>query len=108
MMMMAGGGGAAVDHNGIYSNPNLHSLQQPHMEPDNRTPANDRWKLLRRRPAVPSVPTLEPIIMSAKDSAAHTLSDDGKVQALEYKSKIWKSSVSTAGWTQVPLQSDVT
>lgn len=29
---MAGGGGAAVDHNGIYSNPNLHSLQQPHME----------------------------------------------------------------------------
>ncbi|XP_029375452.1 RNA-binding protein Nova-1-like isoform X1 [Echeneis naucrates] len=34
-MMMAGGGGAAVDHNGIYSNPNLHSLQQPHMETDN-------------------------------------------------------------------------
>lgn len=34
-MMMAGGGGAAVDHNGIYSNPNLHSLQQPHMEADN-------------------------------------------------------------------------
>ncbi len=34
-MMMAGGGGAAVDHNGIYSNPNLHSLQQPLMEADN-------------------------------------------------------------------------
>nr|XP_020469146.1 RNA-binding protein Nova-1 isoform X1 [Monopterus albus] len=34
-MMMAGGGGAAMDHNGIYSNPNLHSLQQPHMEADN-------------------------------------------------------------------------
>lgn len=33
--MMAGGGGAAVDHNGIYSNPNLHSLQQPLMEADN-------------------------------------------------------------------------
>ena len=33
-MMMAGGVGAAVDHNGIYSNPNLHSLQQPHMEAD--------------------------------------------------------------------------
>ncbi|XP_029924584.1 RNA-binding protein Nova-1-like isoform X1 [Myripristis murdjan] len=33
--MMAGGGGAAVDHNGIYSNPNLHNLQQPHMEADN-------------------------------------------------------------------------
>uniref|UniRef100_A0A8C2WNW7 NOVA alternative splicing regulator 1 n=1 Tax=Cyclopterus lumpus TaxID=8103 RepID=A0A8C2WNW7_CYCLU len=33
---MAGGGGAAVDHNGIYSNPNLHSLQQqPLMEADN-------------------------------------------------------------------------
>ncbi|KAF3706774.1 RNA-binding protein Nova-1 Neuro-oncological ventral antigen 1 Ventral neuron-specific protein 1 [Channa argus] len=35
-MMMAGGGGAAMDHNGIYSNPNLHSLQQPHMEADNQ------------------------------------------------------------------------
>ncbi|KAF1378973.1 hypothetical protein PFLUV_G00196180 [Perca fluviatilis] len=35
MMMMAGGVGAAVDHNGIYSNPNLHSLQQPLMEADN-------------------------------------------------------------------------
>lgn len=34
-MMMAGGGGAAMDHNGIYSNPNLHSLQQPHMDADN-------------------------------------------------------------------------
>lgn len=34
-MMMAGGVGAAVDHNGIYSNPNLHSLQQPLMEADN-------------------------------------------------------------------------
>lgn len=34
-MMMAGGGGAAVDHNGIYSNPNLLSLQQPLMEADN-------------------------------------------------------------------------
>lgn len=34
-MMMAGGGGAAVDHNGIYSNPNLHSLQQPSMEAEN-------------------------------------------------------------------------
>lgn len=34
-MMMAGGGGAAVDHNGIYSTPNLHSLQQPLMEADN-------------------------------------------------------------------------
>lgn len=33
--MMAGGGGAAVDHNGIFSNPNLHSLQQPLMEADN-------------------------------------------------------------------------
>lgn len=33
--MMAGGGGAAVDHNGIYSNPNLHSLQQPLMEAEN-------------------------------------------------------------------------
>ena len=32
-MMMAGGGGAAVDHNGIYAD--LHSLQQPLMEPDN-------------------------------------------------------------------------
>lgn len=34
-MMMAGGGGATMDHNGIYSNPNLHSLQQPLMEADN-------------------------------------------------------------------------
>lgn len=35
-MMMAGGGGAAVDHNGIYSNQNLLSLQQqPHMEAEN-------------------------------------------------------------------------
>uniref|UniRef100_A0A3Q3VXD3 K Homology domain-containing protein n=1 Tax=Mola mola TaxID=94237 RepID=A0A3Q3VXD3_MOLML len=32
---MAGGGGAAVDHNGMYSNANLHSLQQPLMEADN-------------------------------------------------------------------------
>lgn len=34
-MMMVGGSGAAVDHNGIYPNPNLHSLQQPLMEADN-------------------------------------------------------------------------
>lgn len=34
-MMMAGGGGAAVDHNGIYTNPDLLNLQQPHMEADN-------------------------------------------------------------------------
>lgn len=33
--MMAGGGGAAVDHNGIYLNHNLHSLQQPLMEAEN-------------------------------------------------------------------------
>ncbi|KAM4619952.1 RNA-binding protein Nova-1-like isoform 5-T5 [Polymixia lowei] len=30
-MMMAGG---AVEHNGIFSNPNLHNQQQPHMESD--------------------------------------------------------------------------
>ena len=37
MMMMAGGVGAAVDHNGIYSNPNLHSLQQTEADnPDSR------------------------------------------------------------------------
>uniref|UniRef100_A0A3P8WLU0 NOVA alternative splicing regulator 1 n=1 Tax=Cynoglossus semilaevis TaxID=244447 RepID=A0A3P8WLU0_CYNSE len=35
MMMMAGGGGAAVDHNGIYTNPSLHSLQQSHMDAEN-------------------------------------------------------------------------
>lgn len=34
-MMAGGGGAAAVDHNGIYSNPNLHSLQQPLMEAEN-------------------------------------------------------------------------
>lgn len=34
-MMMAGGGGAAMDHNGIYSNPNLHTLQQTQLEADN-------------------------------------------------------------------------
>lgn len=34
-MMMVGGSGAAVDHNGIYPNPNLHSLQQPLMDADN-------------------------------------------------------------------------
>lgn len=34
-MMMVGGSGAAVDHNGIYPNPNLHSLQQPLMEAEN-------------------------------------------------------------------------
>lgn len=33
--MMAGGGGAAVDHNGIYTNPSLHSLQQSHMDAEN-------------------------------------------------------------------------
>lgn len=33
--MMVGGSGAAVDHNGIYPNPNLHSLQQPLMDADN-------------------------------------------------------------------------
>uniref|UniRef100_A0A8D3CMX7 NOVA alternative splicing regulator 1 n=1 Tax=Scophthalmus maximus TaxID=52904 RepID=A0A8D3CMX7_SCOMX len=33
--MMAGGVGAAVDHNGIYSNTNLLGLQQPLMEADN-------------------------------------------------------------------------
>ncbi|KAM9846252.1 RNA-binding protein Nova-1-like isoform 2-T2 [Aulostomus maculatus] len=32
---MMAGGGAAVDHNGIYSNPNLHSVQQPQMEAEN-------------------------------------------------------------------------
>lgn len=35
MMMAGGGGGTAVDHNGIYTNPNLHSLQQTHMDTDN-------------------------------------------------------------------------
>lgn len=34
-MMMVGGSGAAVDHNGIYPNPSLHSLQQPLMDAEN-------------------------------------------------------------------------
>lgn len=33
--MMVGGSGAGIDHNGIQSNLNLHSMQRPLMEADN-------------------------------------------------------------------------
>ncbi|TDH04570.1 hypothetical protein EPR50_G00134110 [Perca flavescens] len=66
MMMMAGGVGAAVDHNGIYSNPNLHSLQQPLMEaenPDSRkrpleTPAEEAGCTKRTNTGVGTLETL--------------------------------------------------
>ncbi|KAI4813631.1 hypothetical protein KUCAC02_002865, partial [Chaenocephalus aceratus] len=56
--MMAGGVGAAVDHNGIYSNANLHSLQQTEADnPDSRqATAGDS---AGGGPAAPSAPTLE-------------------------------------------------
>lgn len=75
--MMMAGGGAAVDHNGIY-NPNLHSLQQTHMDADNP----DSRKRPLETPAEEAGCTKRTNTGGKRESSSSTASPPHQVQAV--------------------------